>query len=340
MANWKKYSNEANEEQKLPSSIDTDLANSDNNNQFKVATWILSGLLIMALIGAGVFFTKNNALQDRTAELNTTVSDLDEMKQQLETDLADLEGNYNTTIDENEDLKATIEERVAEIEILQTKIRQVRNQLKNSEMQSGKMQERLAQLESLKESLQADVANLKGENKELIVARDELTTTLEQSRNEIIGLSDQIVELTQMNQKMENRLYRTAPAGFTAGNFSVDIEKNNDKVTAKARQAREIKVNFDLPYVPVEKQGETELYLVVTDIYGNPVQSTTTSSVKVPTPQDDLKVEVVDIDKVNLKESQAIAMSFEPEDKMAAGEYHLMVYSDEGYLGSTGFKLR
>ncbi|MEL6944874.1 MAG: hypothetical protein AAFO82_19630, partial [Bacteroidota bacterium] len=148
------------------------------------------------------------------------------------------------------------------------------------------------------------------------------------------------VELRQMNQDMTDRLYRMAPAGFTAGNFAVNIERKNEKLTSKAKQAKEIKVNFDLPYVPAEKQGKTELYLVVTDIYGNPVKSPSSSTVSVPSPQDDLKVDVVDIETVNLKESQSLAMSFAPEEKLTAGEYHLMIYSDEGYLGATAFRLR
>lgn len=311
-----------------------------NTNTYKTATWILSALLLFAVVGAVVFAMNNNELKDETSELNTTVTDLNSMKKGLETELADLEGDYNTTIDENENLKVTIEERVAEIEVLQNKIRQVRNQLKNNETNSTKMQERLAQLEQFKDSLQLDVQSLRGENTELVAAREELTKSLEGSRERVSNLSEQVLELTQMNQQMTDRLYRMAPAGFTAGNFAVNIEKGNDKVTAKARKAREITVNFDLPYVPTEKQGKTEIYLVVTDVYGNPVKSTSTSTVKVPTPQDNLKVEAVDIEKLNLKESQSLAMSFEPESKMDAGEYHLMIYSDEGYLGSTGFRLR
>lgn len=314
--------------------------NPDNAKPYKIATGILAALLVLAVVGAVMFSMDNTTLKTETSQLNSTVSDLNVMKASLETELADLENNYDATIDENEELKVTIEEKVEEIEVLQNKIRQVRNRLKGSESNSAKMQEHLAQLESLKDSLEADIVNLQGENEELLLVRDELTVALEDGNNEITGLNEQVVELKQMNQNMTDRLYRMAPAGFKAGNFAVNVARKNDKLTSKAKQAKEIKVNFDLPYVPAEKQGKTELYLVVTDIYGNAIKSASSSTVTVPSPQDDLKVDVVDIETVNLKESQSLAMSFAPEEKLVAGEYHLMVYSDEGYLGATAFRLR
>ncbi|MEM0992403.1 MAG: hypothetical protein AAGI49_05165 [Bacteroidota bacterium] len=337
MANWKKYSKQAQAE------------SNDNDNwekeakvsgSYKTATWILGSLLVLAVVCSILFLSKNNTLMDKTAKLEQTNMDLDEMKLGLEEQLTSLEGEYDTAIGKNGELQAEIETKVNEIEVLQTKIRQVRNQLNSSEKKSTKMQERLAQLETLKDSLQTDVASLKGENQDLIAARDELTRTLEENDQQIASLNDQIVELTTTNEAMEERLFRTAPAGFKAGNFSVDVEQRNDKVTTKARKAKEIKVNFDLPYVPASKQGETELYLVVTDINGQPVNEIASSPVSVPTPEANLQVAAVDINTVDLKESQSVAMSFEPTERLKAGEYSLMIYSDEGYLGSTGFRLR
>ncbi|MEL6944646.1 MAG: hypothetical protein AAFO82_18470, partial [Bacteroidota bacterium] len=166
--------------------------NPDNAKPYKIATGILSALLILAVVGAVMFSMDNTNLKTETVQLNSTVNDLNVMKASLETELADLENNYDATIDENEELKVTIEQKVSEIEVLQKKIRQVRNQLKGSESKSAKMQEHLAQLESLKDSLQADIVSLQGENSDLLAARDELTVALEDSNNEIVGLNEQV----------------------------------------------------------------------------------------------------------------------------------------------------
>lgn len=314
--------------------------NNSENNPYKISTIILSVLLVGLAIAAFMFNKSSNEYQTKSASLNSKVNDLSTLKTDLESELADLEGEYGTTIEENEGLKVEIEEKVAEIGSLQSKIRKVRRQLKDSETNSTQMQERLAQLEELKGELENDVVNLKGENSELLVAKGELAATLVSKEGEIQDLNGQVVSLTQRNQKMQNRLYKLAPAGYRAGNFSVDIAKRNDKITAKARKAREVTVNFDIPNVPSEKHGSSEIYLVVTDINGNAVKAIPSSPIKVPAANEFLNVEAVDIQKLDLKEMQSLSMSFKPNDKLNAGEYNLMVYSDAGYLGATGFRLR
>lgn len=313
---------------------------SSETNPYKISTIILSVLLVGLAVVAFMFNKSSNDYKSKSASLNTKVNDLSTLQADLEAELADLEGEYGTKIEENEGLKVEIEEKVEEIGNLQSKIRRVKRQLKDSESNSSQMQERLAQLEELKGALENDVMSLKGENSELVAAKDELSATLVAKSGEIQDLNGQVVSLTQRNQKMQNRLFKLAPAGYRAGNFSVDIAQRNSKATAKARKAREVTVNFDIPNVPSEKQGSSEIYLVVTDINGNAVKSIASSPIKVPAANEFLNVDAVDIQKLNLKESQSLSMSFKPENKLNAGEYNLMVYSDAGYLGATGFRLR
>lgn len=314
--------------------------NNSESNPYKISTIILSVLLVGLAVAAFMFNKSSNDYKSKSAQLNSKVQDLGTLKADLEAELADLEGEYGTKIEENDGLKVEIEEKVAEIGTLQSKIKKVRRQLESSEANSSQMQERLAQLEELKGALENDVVNLKGENSELLAAKGELSATLVAKSGEIEELSGQVVSLTQRNQKMQNRLYKLAPAGYRAGNFSVSIGKKNAKETAKARKAREVKLNFDIPNVPSERQGSSELYLVVTDVHGNAVKAINSSPVKVPAANEFLNVDAVDIQKLDLKEMQSISMSFKPEDKLKAGEYNLMVYSDAGYLGATGFRLR
>ena len=329
MSDWKKYSK-----------TDNAASASTSNNSYKTAAIIMSILFVVATIAAISFSMKSNNFETQTSQLTKDLGELNTVKTELETDLAALNTDYDTKIKENGELQSTIEERIAEINTLQSKIRKVRKQLDASEANSVKMQERLTELEELKTALQTDVDNLKNENAQLVAAKAELNATLTSRESEIENLNGQIIALSGENQKLQNRLYNVAPAGYRANNFSIDIEKRNDKLTAKARKAREIKVNFDLPNIPNEKQGESEIYLVVTDVHGNAVKEVPSSPINVKAANEVLKVEAADIQKVNLEDSQSVTLSFEPKDKLDAGEYNLMVYSEHGYLGATAFRLR
>lgn len=326
MADWKKHSNSN------TTPADT--------SKFKTISYVLGFLLLIMTVVAIILGMRSVDFRSQTTALTSEVEDLNTTKGDLETELVDLETQYDTKIEENEGLKMTIEERVEEINNLQSKIRRVKSQLNDSKENTAQMEARLNQLEELKAALQNDVTNLKGENANLAAARAELSESLVAREAVIQNLEGKMVALNEKNTKIQNHLYKIAPAGYRAGNFSIDAEKRNDKLTAKARKAKEIKVNFDLPNVPKNKQGKTELYLVVTDVMGNAVKEIKTSPISVPSANENLKVEAADMQEINLEENQSLTLSFKPEDKMNAGDYNLMVYSSHGYLGATALSLR
>ena len=324
MADYSKYQNQENQ----------------TSNPFKISTFVLAALLFVATAMAVYYATDSNKFQSRTAMLETEVGNLNETQANLTSELSGLEDTYTEQVSLNEQLTTEIEQKEQDIKGLKWRISEVKKQLSNSEQKSSEMQARLARLETLKTEMETELVALKDANVELQNSNALLGSDLETSRGEVAALNIKVAELTKTNDRMENRLGTLAPAGFTAGNFRVDMETRRDKLTAKARQTREVKVKFDINDVPNDLHGNREIYLAVTDLSGNPLTVIPTTTVNVPTPSETLKVDVADIEQVELDAQQTITMSFEPEDKMTAGEYNLLVYSDAGYLGSTGFRLR
>ena len=324
MSNWKENS-------------DVNKSKSTNGGSAK---WVLGALLALATVIAVYFGFNSNYFKGETAKLQGELSELNDTKAQLEGDLQDLEENYDLQITENEALQAEIEERVAEVENLQNRLAQVRNKLASSQASSAKIKERLAQLEDLKTALESDIENLKVENSELMASNDLLSDELTASNQVIERLNLEVDQLNESNRVLNEKLFTVAPAGYRADNFSIVAEKRNDKLTNKAKQVDEVKVKFNLNNVPREKHGESELYIAITDLRGDEVAVIPAQSVMVRGRNQDLKVKAADVQKVTLKDSQAIGMSFKPSDNMEGGEYNLMVYSADGYLGSTGFVLQ
>lgn len=314
--------------------------NNNTNRNTKIFAGVLGALFLLAV---GVAFYLNSQLSDyqnQAANLNTQVSDLNEIQSGLEVELGELTSTYEGTLDENATLNQTVEEKVKAINGLKAQIGKVRKELATSKEDNAVVKAELANLEQIKMDLENSMLALQEANTTLQHSENRLTGELTAMQHMVEGLNEQVAELTSVNQKMENHLMTVAPAGYRADDFRIDIEKRNDKLTAKARQAREINVMFNLDDVPVEKQGEHEIYLAVTDIFGQPIEGIPTQTVSIPSPNENLKVAVADSHKMTLKGKQSVEMSLIPEDKLSAGDYNLMVYSDAGYLGSTGFRLR
>ncbi|MBK8505534.1 MAG: hypothetical protein IPL46_27055 [Saprospiraceae bacterium] len=307
--------------------------------KLKTALWVLSTLLVLALIAAGSFWAKSNKYENETSKLVTDLSELDSTKVQLEGTLASLEDSYGDKITENEQLSTTLTERVAEVEDLKQRIQKVRSQLAKSQEVNEQINGRLAQFEQLRDSLENDILTLLGQNEDLQATNNEIATELTLSKEQIHGLTDDVQKLDQKNRAIVGRLFQLAPAGFVANNFKVTAMRKNDKVTAKAGRANEIKVAFDLKDVPQEYQIDEELYLVITKFDGNPVGDIQTKNVKVKsaTPID---IAAADVEQLRLNALQSVVMSFTPGRKFESGLYNALVYADHGFLGATSFELR
>ena len=98
-------------------------------------------------------------------------------------------------------------------------------------------------------------------------------------------------------------------------------------------------MSFDLNDVPDELQENEELYLVVTQFDGRPLENIPTKPVKILA-KEVMTVNAADIEKLKLKERQNIEMSFDADKELEAGTYNLLVYADHGFLGATSFQLR
>lgn len=303
-------------------------------NNWKIAAGILGVLFLGAVVFGGVFFSKYKASANQATDLSTQ---LDETRTQLQGELASLNTAYGTQIALNDTLSADLQTKIAEVEDLKVRIAKARKELKTSQANNEQIKTRLAQMEELKIALEQDILNLKTENQSLATGNAELNSELMSTKDEVSTLNKQVMSLTMANEKLTGRLRTLAPAGFRADNFTVTSANKRDKITSKGKKIDEITVTFDLNNIPDEFQGNREIYLVLTEFNGNPVSEVPGKDVNLKFGNEPVQVRAADLEKVNLKSRQSMSMSFEPTDDLDPGTYNLMVYADNGYLGSTGF---
>jgi len=304
------------------------------SNSWKIAAAVFGVLFLAAVVFGGVFYSKYNQSTHRVANLGT---ELESTRTQLQGELATLNTQYSDQIAVNDTLSSDLKAKVAEVEDLEVRIAKARKDLKTSQANNTAIKARLDQMEELKVALEKDIENLRAENSTLAQGNAELNSELITTKDQVNTLNQQVMSLTTANEKLTGRLKTVAPAGFRADNFTVTSETKNDKLTTKGKKIDEITVSFNLNNVPEEYQGNREIYLVLTQFNGNQVEEVPGKDVNLQFGDQPVKVHAADLEKINLKERQSMKMSFAPTDNLTPGTYNLMVYSDNGYLGSTGF---
>lgn len=320
----------------------SNLNNTSNNSNigFKVATAILGLFLLVAVGGIYHFSNESNIHANKTVQLKSELSALSDEKLGLEAVVSQLTTNYDTETEKNSVLEVKIIDAEEKIKGLKGRIYKIKKALSKTKISNEEMQQRIAELNTSKEELFAEIAALQTNNKDLTLAKESLDVELAVVNEENTQLTAKIEDLNVQNTKIQARLFTLAPAGFQATGFQIQVAGRKEKLTTKAKQARAIKVDFDLANIPIELQKEHKIYLVITDGEGIPIKKIASTSMDVPTANGALKVEVAGMETIALNANQKISMAFQPTDKMDAGLYNIALWSNAGYLGATAFSLR
>ncbi len=320
----------------------SNLNNESNTNKtgFKVAILALGLFLLAALGGVYHYSNQSDAFANKTTLLKSELTELNDEKLGLEAEVSQLTTTYEAETVKNTELEAKIVDAETKIKGLKGRILKIKKELSETKISNEEMQQRIAALNASKEELFAQIASLETDNKGLNADKESLDVELAAANDENTELVAQVEALTAKTTKMQQRLFTLAPAGFQATSFQIQVAGRKEKLTSKAKQARAIKVNFDLANIPTALQKEHEIYLVVTDGEGVPVSKIASTPMDVPTAEGDLKVEVADMETIALNENQNLSLAFQPTDKMDAGLYNVALWSNAGYLGSAAFSLR
>lgn len=320
----------------------SNLNNESNTSKtgFKVAIVALGLFLLAALGGVYHYSNQSTAFANKTTLLKSELTELNEERLGLEAEVSQLTANYEAETIENTELEAKIVAAETKIKGLKNRIYKIKKELSDTKISNEEMQQRIADLNAAKEELFVQIANLETDNKGLNAAKESLDVELAATNDENTELMAQVEVLTAKTTRMQQRLFTLAPAGFQATGFQIQVAGRKEKLTSKAKQARAIKVDFNLANIPTTLQKEHEIYLVITDGEGIPVSKIASTPIDVPTAEGALKVEIADMKTIALNENQKLSMAFQPTDKMDAGLYNVALWSNAGYLGSAAFSLR
>ncbi len=287
----------------------------------KIYAAVVTILLLAALTGAGVLYDMRGDLQAGINKEKLNSEKLLSEKLLLDKEIAQLKEELSTLNGKNAELGGQLEMASSKIAAQENSIGKL--QKENNSLKGLKKE--VDVLRKQRDQLQVEVAGLKEANKQLTDANAQMNKT--------------IAELQAENDALKERL-KTA-AVLKAGNFRIDVlRKNNQKMTVKARQTREISVSFDLPKSAMASLGKSKLYMVITGPDGKTLAATDVQK-KTIYPEG-VKTDITPsiIQEVDLgKGPQRLTINYTGADDMEKGVYKVELYTDDLFLGGSQFKL-
>lgn len=295
--------------------------------------------------------TTNNAqLQEELTISQNRILEMEQLQRELKAEVDSLIAAFTAANTENEKLD----------QLLTMAGRRNRKLVKQIE-------ERKVQLEELKASAKKDRKNLMSQLMVLIKAKSKLEVEVKEvaKSNEKLTKTAVAMGLDPTKSLEENKVVakkikaerlaarKKAPEPevveveepvelvlpLRATSFRIEVGGRKDKVTAKAKKAKDIQVSFDLSNIPDGERKKALMYLVIVNDKGELVTCANPIKAVVPVAGKDKEITGLVKREVEIEPNQRINFEWELEDKVEAGYYRVEIHSEDGFLGEASFLL-
>lgn len=306
------------------------MSDTQNSRTYAIVVTVL--LLLAAALGFFFWQKSKNYLEENEKMEKERVA-LEAEKAQISTSLDSMTNAYSALRTENESLQGRVAASASQVQQKEAVIRQIK-------ISSAKdLNELRAQVEELKKTkieMETIITGLRLENEQLKAQVEQLTSDNAQLKGANTDLSGQVQDLAK---QLEAQIKKTQSATFKATSFSVQCERRGDKLTTRAKKAREIFVSFDLADVPQSFQGEQKLYMAITDDKAIPIVSKNSVKATINAPAGPVDITAQEVKDVNITTMQRPNFSHKFDERLKPGSYVVGIYCDKGLLGSATFRL-
>ncbi|MBK6994338.1 MAG: hypothetical protein IPH31_05225 [Lewinellaceae bacterium] len=305
---------------------------SDNQNSRTVA--IVVSVLLLLAAGLGFFFwqkSKNYLAENEKMEAERVA--LEAEKTQISNSLDSMTNAYSALRTEYESLEGRVASSAQQVQEKEVVIRQIKA---STVKDLASLRAQVEELKKAKIELETIITGLRLENDQLKAQVEQLTSDNAQLQGANTDLSGQVQDLAK---QLESQIKKTQSATFKATSFSVQCERRGDKLTTRAKKAREIFVSFDLASVPEAYQGEQKLYMAMTNDQGTPIMSKNAVKTTINAPAGPVEITAQETKDVNLTSVQRISFVHKFDERLKTGNYVVGIYCDRGLLGSATFRL-
>lgn len=295
---------------------------------------ILLAILFLLTAGTTVFYWKKANTQGfENQKLATEMQALELEKAMVQRDLDSLSISYTNLRAENEDLRQKEASSASLVAEKESKIKKIKQQ---NQRDLATLRKQVEDLKRIKIEYETILNTLKNENEQLRAENSRLAGENEQLRDNNAQLNE---KMSDLSKQLEAQIRKTQSAKFKASSFRVETERRNDKLTTRARKAREISVSFDLTDVPEAYRGTQKLYLSITTDKGVPVNSLNPVKTTVEAPTGPVAVIAQQVKSVQVGETQRLSFTYKLDERIKPGTYVVAIYCNSGLLGAASFRV-
>ncbi len=299
-----------------------------------IAVTIIYSILLLVAGWWGFSQRKaNEELQSSNETLTNEISDLEELKVDLENDVDSLNAKIESLYAENESLSSSLSDANELAKKKDRTISKLKTSRNSSKAEITNLKAEIQALLEEKTLLQASIVGLQMENDSLRARTGLLETDLGIAKEENATLSI-------LNRTMQGDIDQLTLANFKASAFQIELEGKKAKISTKSKRIKNIKVSFDLTDVPQKYQGVRPIYLVITNDKATPIKIENPIQITVSVNGQNNEIMAAEAKEVNIEENQRISFSHKLNSKLAKGYYRVIVYTDIGLLGASNFRLR
>ncbi len=307
-----------------------------NNTVRNIA--IVIAILLALLFGWSTYTGMNKTkeidkLQSKNEVLSSEMSDLETLKVSLEKEVADLQSNYEDLSMVNDSLANSLISEKSRVAKRNRTISKLKADAEAEGLKVGSLTVQISQLMDQKAELQNQIGSLQQENADLREKAGILEQDLSKARGDNAALAN-------LNRTMQGEIESLTLKNFKASAFQIELEKKNNKATAKSRRAKRMKASFDLTGIPEKYHGVRPIYLVITDETSSPIKLD--NPIKAQVMVNDQSTDIIAAEKkeINIGANQRVSFTHNLHSKLKKGYYRVIAYTDIGILGTSNFRLR
>lgn len=288
---------------------------------------VLTLLLLLALGWGGYQWKRGGDLMATNQTLSQQTDSLTVAKTRLETDIQALSAQLETVRTENTGLGSrltVLNQTLAERDRVLKSLRKdnatlatLRRQVRELNRVRASLNEQLGLLRQDNQRLKVENSRLREQNQSLVAENGRLRDDARPAAEPTLG-----APLLQANA------------------LRVEVVQRRDRLTVKARRAREIAVMVELPKDLPVTDGQN-LYLSLKDLQQQPLRDSDARTVTIQAPGVMNPVVAHVTQAFDLGQNpQRITLRYKPDERLKAGIYAAELFTDGAFLGRVEFRLR
>ena len=297
-------------------------SNNQDQKSRKGGIWIV--LLALSLILNIVqWFNHNTTVENYDQRVDTLVVERVNVEKELSDTRSELEKYRGISAN----LDSLLNEAQAKIDEQSKKLKDVSSREKNVVALNKKLKEQLADLQVLRDEYLNRIDSLLTANKQLVKDKEELTS-----------------KVNTVSKNLENTVATASVLKAEYFKTSSFKRKSSGKYveTALAKRTNKLDVCFDILDNKIAKQGDKNVYLVITEPGGKPMgnRSTGSSTFKTTTGEEIMYTASTTVSYTGVKQNVCLSYEEQEDKQFPPGQYLIEAYVDGLKVGSANYTLR